>query len=432
MMKGTNIGALALLLLLAVGCASDDATDPSTQPTTMSAKISVPDDAMAHIDPVVARLRSLEAQARSVADEKAWSGRYIRSGTVTRAWARGATILLEVWDAEAREYAVHKIDARTGKQRWILLLGQHPLARAPHVGAGTIAFLTDVDAGMTVVDAITGSRIWNKRVELQVIPCSDATSKASTVYVANYLSGRMCAVSAADGRKTWDFRTAGACRTVPVLSWGLANQLLIYGTDAGELVAIDAKEYHEVPPTSAHWTKALNGPVKSDPRYVLLPGDEDGASTPLLVVPCADGWLYGVDPATGRSRWVLCSDAAFETAPQVMNGRVYARNAKRLFCVDAASGERVWFPPYDRDREGYEKQELFGPVAGYEHAERALAANDERVFLLSGRNTVVRCKPDDGTIESEIPLPAFDFFLSNEATDTLIVGTSDGYFVAIR
>ena len=111
---------------------------------------------------------------------------------------------------------------------------------------------------------------------------------------------------------------------------------------------------------------------------------------------------------------------------------MFARNQNRLFCLDAVTGKRVWYPKHDWKREDYAKRELFIDSIGYETANRALAANDDRVFLLRGANTVLSCNAADGQVKAEQSMRAFDFFLSNSATDTLVVGTKDGFFLAFK
>ncbi len=427
MTKGNCIWALALVVFALSACASDE----------IDADVRHQDDGAhamdtSHIDPMIVRQRDLEAEALGIADEVSWSFKTGMDETFLRVWENGRWLLAEAYNAKTKNYSIYSIDLDMGRQNWVLVIGENPLARAPHVGDGTIAFLTETDGGMIVVNAMTGGRLFAFRSDLAVIPASDATSKGDTVYLGNYLSQRMAAVAAEDGRNGWDFRIRGNCRTAPVLTSAQANQFLIFGTDEGQLVALRAKRHHEVPPTRAEWTRDLNGgAVKADPRYIEVAGDEDGQVKGLVVVPSEGGWLYGIEPSTGRSHWVLRSDKAFRETPRYMNGRIYARNIERLFCVDAATGERAWMPEGSEELSDYERTQLFREPVGYELADRALAADDSRVFLLKGKNNVLRCN-NDGTIESEMELPSFDFFVSNEANGHLVLVTADGYFIALK
>lgn len=425
MFKGNCVVLAAALAFALTGCASNDTDGGETHVATNAV-----DTAALQVDPEVARMRALAAEARAIVDETVWSGRFADNGSVTRAWMSGSLILFELRDVNTREYEIHCVDAASGKQRWIVILGDNPLDRAPHVGDGTIAFLTANDGGMVVVDSARGSRLWHVRARMGVVPAGDAIGNDGTVYCSSHLSGRMAALVAADGRKAWDFNPNGVCRTAPVLTTPAGRELLVFGTDAGELVALEAKQWDEVAPTAATWTKQLNGPVSGDPTFAMV-GEADAAMG-LVVVPCEDGWLYGVDPTTGRSRWVVRTDKGFKRSAAVIGNRVFARNANRMFCVDAVTGQRLWYGGDVSELSAYERDEVFREVQGFEHAERALAADAERVYLMQGDNRIMRCKSEDGTVENEQAMPAFDFFLTNEATGALIMGTRDGYFMACK
>ncbi|MCB9833774.1 MAG: PQQ-binding-like beta-propeller repeat protein [Planctomycetes bacterium] len=427
MTKGNCIWALALVVLALSACASDenDAGMRSMDDTSMAADLS-------HIDPVIARKRELEGEALGIADAVAWSFKTGMGETFRRVWENGRWLLAETYNAHSKNYSVRSIDLVEGREQWVLVLGEHPLARAPHVGDGTIAFLTDIDGAMIVVNAVTGGRLYAFRSDLDVVPSGDATSKGDTVYVPNHVSQRIAAVAAEDGRNGWDFRIRGFCNTAPVLTYGQSQQFLIVGTDAGELTALRAKRHNEVPPERAEWSRTLDtGAVTADPRFIMVPTGDEGMARGLVVVPTEGGWLYGIEPSTGRSHWVLRSDKGFGCSPKFMNGRIYARNAERLFCLDAMSGDRAWMPAGSESLSEYERSQLFREPVGYELADRALAADDNRVYLLKGKNTVLRCG-NDGSIETELDLPSFDFFISNEATGKLVLLTADGYVVACQ
>ena len=424
MTKGKCISALAVIVLALGACASENTMDSTHEHGTSMSMVDQP------VDPMIQRQRDLEAAALGIAEEVVWSFKTGEGETFTRTWQRGQWLLAESYNPATRLFTVHCIDVMKGRSKWILVLGENPLARAPHIGHGTIAFLTEKDGGMVVVNARTGGRMFHKRTRVGVVPASDATSKEDTIYVANYISQRMAALAASDGLKGWDFTTDGTCRSAPVLTRGLATQLLVFGTDAGKLYGLPAKSYDEVAPARAGWVKDLNGAVSADLTFTMV-GEGDAAHG-LVIVPCEDGWLYGVEPATGRSRWVLRTNKPFMENAQVMAGRVFARNAERLFCLDAATGDRVWWPRSAEGLSEFEKTQLFRMPEGFELADRALAANDNRVYLLDGTHKVLLCDAATGEIKAERELADFDFFPSNEASEVLVVGTKDGYFIGLK
>lgn len=421
-MTKRNIWVLALLLLPLAACASTDEPAETMQEETV--------EAPAHVPPLIHRMRTLEAEVRGVAADRAWSAQFTGDHRVERAWLRGTTLLLEAFDAENERWVAYSINAATGRSNWIVVLGDQRLERAPHVGDGSIAFLTEHDNGMVLVNSRTGSRIDIFKARMQVVAASDATSGPATVYVGNHLTNRLVA-AAPDGRKGWDWRTNGLCTTTPVLTRGLPNQMLVYATDGGEVGALPAKAFNEVPPRNASWKRQLAGGVTGDPREIMIGSGDEARS--LLLVPCHDGFFYGIDPATGRSLWQpLRTDAAFKSTPHAANGKIFVRNDDRMFCLDANTGKRAWWPASMAQADDYDKEQLFATPEGFEVADRLLAANDDRVYLLQNPNIVMRCNAETGKVEGAYPLTSFDFILTNESTGTLVVGTHDGIFMAFQ
>jgi outer membrane protein assembly factor BamB len=417
MIKGNGIWALGLLLVLGA-CATE--SKPSA--TTNSAPTETPS--------LITRMRDLEAEVATIATTKSWSAQLTGDSQVERAWLDGANLLLEAYNPATRNHEIYCIDVNGGRGRWMIVLGKNRLARAPHIGGGSIALVTELDGALALIDARTGSRMYTYEVKLGVVPSTDATSKDATVYVGNYLTERLVAVSGLDGGRSWDVALNGLCTTTPILTPRLASPLVVVCTDRGTVAAVAAKQFNEVAPTGPEWTRQLAAPVSADPTLVELAGDERVPAVSLLAVPCEDMNVYGLDAATGRSRWVLRSNAPFTASPVATGGILFARNGERMFAVDPKTGQRVWMPAAPEGASDYEKAQLFGSVQGYEEAERALGANNDRAYLLRGRDTVFRCDLKTGAVQKVGSLGSFDFLLSNQATGTLIAGTKDGIFVA--
>lgn len=426
MTKRYAIQALVMLVCTLGACAS-----PGPEDNHHHGTMGEHDSSMS-VDPVIARQRSLEAALADLGAEKSWGFKLGGAQEIHRCWSRGDMLLCEAYDHQDEMWIIHCIDLRRGKLRWILELGEHHLDRAPYVGRGTTAFLTADDGGLIVVDNMRGSRIGRIRSKLGIVPSSPATSDGATVYLGSQLSGRLTAVAGDDGVKAWDFLGEGTCNRAPVLTHGLAQELVIYGTDAARLYALPARSYSEGPPSEAEWVKPLNGSPSGDIVSVWMPGADGAPGEGLVIAPCDDGWLYGVDPATGRSRWIVRSNAAFVGRPAVRNGRVYATNRDRLFCVDAKTGKRLWYPASAKNKDAYQRDEIFGPAEGFELGDRLLADDGKRVFLFRRGGRVMRCKWDNGEVENEWSLDDFDFFPTNTATGELVVLTRDGYVLAFK
>lgn len=417
MTKGNRCLALALVACLCA-CASN-----TEQPApAMAVDAGTP--------PLITRMRALEAEVGSFAVKKAWSAQLTGDSIVDRAWLEGTTLLLEAYNATSREFEVFSVDTTKGRANWMVVLGMHRLERAPHVGNGTIAFITETDGGMIVVDSRTGSRLFNRVVKLGVVPSTDAVSSGATMYCGNYLTDRLAAVSSVDGGKGWDIVTPGLVSTSPILTRSLANQLVICGTNKGSVFAVAARAFDDVPPTSLDWSRQFSAPVSANLCQTII-GEAD-LKTTLVVVPCEDKNLYGLDAANGRSKWVLRTNSPFKSDAAAAGGFVFARNGERFFCVDAKTGERAWWPETAKNAPEYEKTQLFGNVQGFEDVDRVLAVAGDRTYLGKGPRTVIVANTKDGGITTSANLVNFDFVLTNGASGHLIAGTRDGIFMAFE
>ncbi|MEE9393810.1 MAG: PQQ-binding-like beta-propeller repeat protein [Planctomycetota bacterium] len=437
MVKGSFSLSLvaALLLLLPLACTSDDDMgwdDDHSTSMSMGRDAALADGDMGTggMDPLIARMRGLEKAVEFIATKKTWSTRFGGGHKVIGAWIRGNQLLAQVDNADSNQFEIHCADVATGKPRWLVVLGDNPLVEAPAAGDGIFAFMTENDSSMVVVNSQTGARLHNMRTSMDTIPVSGAVGAGDTVYVSNYLSGHMTSLAAESGVKGWDFRTRGICRATPVLTSGLPNQLLIYGTDAGEIVALKPKPFNSSRPGGSVWLHNLHGPLTAAPTYASVKAGD--ATQYLVVFPCEDGWLYGCDPATGRRRWVVRTEKAFMDSAVVLGDRVYARNAERMIVADARSGARIWRAPRGEDQSQYDYELKDAAPAGFELAHRALAANAKNVYMSMGGNKVGRLTTDGGNLESIVDFDQFTHFLTNPATGDLIMGTSDGIFVAFQ
>lgn len=420
MKKGNAFWTLALVFV-AGACASSDQT---TTTSTMTVETGVP--------PLIARMRALESEALQVAVKKVWSAQITGDSEVVNAWLDGSTLLIEAKNPATHEYEVYSADiARQGQRHWMLVLGKQPLARAPHIGNGTIAFLTEGDGGMVLVNARTGSRIHHIKAQLTVVPSTDATSSGSTAYIGNYLTSRLAAVSGVDGTKGWDLVTNGLVSTTPVLTKKLANELIICGTDKGTVVAVMASAYDGVPPKKEEWSRQFAGPISGQPIIYEIPATENSTAKSIAVVPCEDGNLYGLDASTGQTVWALRTNAPFKSMPVAAGGMVFAKNAERLFCLDQKTGARVWWADENAASE-YAKTQLFAEPKFFEVTDRALGAVGENAYLLRDANLVSRHGLKDGKIAGEARLSGFDYHFSNQSTGTLVLGTKDGIFMVFE
>ena len=123
----------------------------------------------------------------------------------------------------------------------------------------------------------------------------------------------------------------GQCRADP-------DRARVYcGVKSGKVLAFDSRNGHVA------WVFETRGAVRGRPARV------DGN----LFIASADGCLYRLDAATGRSSWdkPFCADAAFYGDVVAYKGHVYAASViDKVYAVDAATGAFQWEVHRERPR----------------------------------------------------------------------------------
>jgi len=121
-----------------------------------------------------------------------------------------------------------------------------------------------------------------------------------------------------DGELIWKFKTKKTCRQWAALD---AQRLFLCSDDVYCLEKATGRLL---------WEFKTFGPHSSAP---VIEGGR-------LFLQC--GGLYALDPATGDVLWEFWVTGWAKVSPVVSGGRVYAPIGRRLYCLDTASGQRLW------------------------------------------------------------------------------------------
>lgn len=106
---------------------------------------------------------------------------------------------------------------------------------------------------------------------------------SGSLYAADY-KGLLVALDAESGRKRWEIKTDLPFTGGP----GVSGQLLMMGTENGEVFAFDASTGTQL------WSATVTSEV------LAAPAAADG----VVVVRCIDGRVFGLDADTGQRLWV--------------------------------------------------------------------------------------------------------------------------------
>ena len=147
------------------------------------------------------------------------------------------------------------------------------------------------------------------------------------VYTASD-KGRISAYSAETGKREWVKDLDKPLSSGP----GLADDLIMVGTNDGEVLALDRRDGSE------RWTARLSGEVLAPPR-----GDSN-----VIVARCFDGRIYGLAADSGQRLWVQPTSVPTLSlrgtgGPVIVGARVLVGldNGKML-ALDITTGEPFW------------------------------------------------------------------------------------------
>jgi outer membrane protein assembly factor BamB len=151
-------------------------------------------------------------------------------------------------------------------------------------------------------------------------------------------NGEVLAVDAAAGRVVWRFATGGRVRSSPTV----ADGVVYVGSFDGHLYALDAES------GALRWKFATQGvsidveAAGFDRRSVQ---SSPAVTADVVVVGCRDGFLYGIDRATGRERWHADHKMSWVVgSPAIAGDRaiVGSSDGRFVHAVELATGRELW------------------------------------------------------------------------------------------
>ena len=248
---------------------------------------------------------------------------------------------------------------------------------------------------------------------------SSPTVVGSNIYVGGG-DGSVYAIDAASGKQIWRAIVGARVRAAPAV----ANGLVVVGDFAGFVHTFDAVR------GTVRWKQATEGASLNSTEYgfdrsalVASPAIVDGR----VFVGGRDGFLYGLDLATGRELWRYDHKISWvTTSPAVAHGIVYAGSSDGHFvqAVHAATGQELW--RFKSNKPVWSSPLLVRNVlyvAEYDGTISAVAADSGTTFsqvrvggiihsspVFAGGKLIVGC--DDGTLTafsgSPVLRPAVD------------------------
>jgi outer membrane protein assembly factor BamB len=331
-------------------------------------------------------------------------------------WIAGHDLYLEQFGRSGR-YEIVALDLRTGERKWVVQTGPNRLKAAPNPGDRHVAFLTENDGGMIVVNRATGVREFRMRADINTPTTFPAACSDTTVFVSSLASSQIVALNPIDGRPGWRYPLGSLLTTGPVITPRLTRKLVVAGCLDGTVTALPAQGWNEAPPTAAGWKRRIFGAVNA---LTVAEGTDQGRRVVSILASCEDGGLYCLDSASGEPRWVARNEMPVKEPAMASGGSVFAR-AGKLVAVDLVTGQPKW-------KGGSDKA---GPAA-WERATAGFACDAKRAYLRGDVKEIWRADAKTGEILASTRLVEFDYVLAAPEANMIVGLTSDGYVTASR
>jgi outer membrane protein assembly factor BamB len=236
----------------------------------------------------------------------------------------------------------YALDARTGAVRWTRPVGSS-VTSSPAVTGGRV-FLTTRAAILLALDVRSGATRWRLDLGRDLggqnywdFYTSSPTLADGKLYVGTG-SGNVLAVDPANGRVLWRASLGARVRSTPAIS----GNYVVVGTMAGNVVALDRQ-------TGARlWSFATEGAShdfalhNNDTTSIFSSASIAGN---IVTIGARDGFLYGLDLATGRQVWRTTHDGSSWILSTANDGDSVYVGSGSAFIVqraDRSDGHENW------------------------------------------------------------------------------------------
>lgn len=322
----------------------------------------------------------------------------VEAAGLTIYWDRNVTLvknehILRINRLDENLYAttsqgrVIALDAATGVQRWAVQVADPNIRIAGPTHGPEAVYFTTVQ-GIEALDRATGEKRLQWRGSFT--PTGPVASDGQTMYGGDGDS-RLTAISLRDMQIVWEFMTKGLVTSAPIL---LGPNLFVV-SDGGGIYGVAKSDKTQL------WPVQEIGPVHAAPAVY-------GSN---LYVAGMRQSLYCFDLVTGQRRWQARMQAPLSISPKATSHGLYQPvPGYGVYSLDPANGQTRWSLPDGLD---------------------LLAEQENLVWMMSARSSLLGCDRKDGQVRQEVPCRA-DMWVSNDMDDAIYVASSSGEIACIR
>lgn len=290
--------------------------------------------------------------------------------------------------------AVDALDGETGRLRWSAVIGN---PEYPTFAAGVNEQYVAVVNGSTlyVVERATGAAAWQR--QLGGAPGAGPVISEELVF-APLMNGKVESYKLTSDEDDEELKRKYQTPKVYVSIGSIFIQPTVtptvcaWPTDRGFMYVVNADK------------EGMRYRVEADDTVVSrITYDAKGRS---LMMASIDGYLYNVDESSGQVIWRFSAGAPIAASPAVVRDDVFlVTDSGGLYCLDAESGLEKWWTP---------------------RVQRYLAASDGRVYCTDQIGRLLVIDAESGGRIASLPTEQISFFLTNQDTDRLYLGTRSG------
>ena len=258
---------------------------------------------------------------------------------------------------------------------------------AQPVVAGGRVFTMDSDAVIAAFDAASGSRVWRRDTRGKHDQSTNIGGgialDGTTLYAATG-RGDVLAIAAATGHILWRQSIGSPARSAPTVAEGK----LFVPTLSGKLLALSAADGKPVWSfeSAGAATTVLGLPAPAYADGIVVAGFGSGELVALRAASGAVSWSDSLASAGGRNS--LADLSTIRGRPVIRDGRVYAVGIGRLMvALDLRSGRRLW----ERSIASYETPWIAG----------------DWLFVLDQQDVLAAISAIDGNVAWTTQLPGF-------------------------
>jgi hypothetical protein len=182
------------------------------------------------------------------------------------------------------------------------------------------------------------------------------------------------------------------------------DEYVAWVTDRGHLNAgyIDPSEPNHI---ATKYQIEASGDVLAPPTF-LPPAPDAKKGAGILYIASEDGFVYAIDQATGDSVWRHSTGEPILERVALVFPHVYVCNQLGgMHCLDALTGERVWWAP---------------------KIKKFLAASEQYVYAIDIHERLVSLDRATGAWIDMMPLGPTAVALQNDRTDRVYLATESG------